>query len=75
MREGGVEMSALLIFEMINFHELGSVFFNASPDYNAIEELWNILRKFYWNVSQSIDKGFSTATSGNDFIKYYEGTK
>lgn len=68
-------MSALLLFEKTNFHELGPAFFNASPDYNAIEELWNNLKKFCWNVSQSIDKGFNTATSGNDFIKYFEETK
>lgn len=32
-------MSALLIFEKICLHELRSVFFNASPDYKATEEL------------------------------------
>lgn len=33
-------MSALLIFEKIYLLELRFVFFNASPDYKAIEEFW-----------------------------------
>lgn len=54
-------MSALLILGKTDFDELRSVILNVSPDYKATEELWDILRKFFWNVYQSTDRGFNTS--------------